>query len=285
MTEEQHGSDSLDEEWYSAAQYKRAINSLQSKITPLQRQMLVAHADAPDHMFSVRQLAAAGGYSKPNVTYSQYGRLGRLIARSLEVEGDWKVWTHFIGQNFRAESGELIWEMHPELVKALASVGWSSRSGSRSALTDIAQAEENKEFDSDTEREAIVQARIGQGPFRIALLKYWGACAVSSVSEPAVLRASHIKPWRDASNSERLDPGNGLLLAAHLDALFDAGLITFDAEGWIQLSSLLAPEDMLALGVLPTMRLRHVTAQHQVYLEHHRDFVFRSSKPKFDQCS
>ena len=53
--------------------------------------MLTAHAEAPDYMLTVRQLAAAGGYEKANVTYSQYGRLGRLIAGSLGVNEEWKV--------------------------------------------------------------------------------------------------------------------------------------------------------------------------------------------------
>lgn len=54
---------------------------------------------------------------------------------------------------------------------------------------------------------------------------------------PQVLRASHAKPWRHCSDSERLDPDNGLPLVATLDALFDAGLITFDAGGCMEIST------------------------------------------------
>lgn len=261
--------------WFSTAEYREAISSLAHKITPLHRQMLVAHADAPDCMLSMRQLATAGGYDQPNVTYSQYGRLGRLVAQALGVEY-LEVWTDILGHGFRTESREVIWEMHPELVEALVELGWSSRSATHTSLADIAQAEENHDFATSTEREALVQARIGQGPFRIALLKYWGTCAVSGVSEPAVLRASHVKPWRDASNTERLDPANGLLLAAHLDALFDVGLITFEVDGKIRISPLLAAEDMWQLGVLPTLRLRHVAMERDKYMKYHRDFVFRT---------
>lgn len=261
--------------WFSTAQYRQAINSLAHKITPLHRQMLVAHADAPDCMLSVRQLAAAGGYDHPNVTFSQYGRLGRLLANALGVN-DLKVWTEIIGCGFRTESREVIWEMHPELVEALVELGWVTCTATHTSLEDIAQAQEDHDFATSTEREALVQARIGQGPFRIELLKYWGACAVSGVSEPAVLRASHVKPWRDASNSERLDPANGLLLSAHLDALFDVGLITFDDDGLIQISPLLAAEDMFKLGVLPTLRLRHVAIERDEYMKYHRNFVFRA---------
>ena len=58
---------------------------------------------------------------------------------------------------------------------------------------------------------------------------------VTGCAEPLLLRASHIKPWaRCATDAERLDVKNGLLLAAHLDAAFDCGLIDFDAAGQIR---------------------------------------------------
>ncbi|MGO7165362.1 HNH endonuclease, partial [Rhizobium johnstonii] len=63
------------------------------------------------------------------------------------------------------------------------------------------------------------------------LAQWHGRCAVTSCNLPAVLRASHIVPWREASNAERLDPENGLPLVATLDALFDVGLISFDDQG------------------------------------------------------
>ena len=39
---------------------------------------------------------------------------------------------------------------------------------------------------------------------------------------PELLRASHAKPWAKASDIERLDSFNGLLLSVHLDAMFDS---------------------------------------------------------------
>ncbi len=267
-----------DDCWYTAIEYQEAIIALGTAITPLHRRMLVAHAEAPDGILSVRQLAAAGGYDHPNVTYAQYGRLGRLIAKSIGVE-DQGVWTNIIGYGYRTQSKELIWEMHPELVQALAALGWTSHAAPQNLLDDIALAEKDKNFATHTERKALIQARIGQGPFRTALLTYWGSCAVSGISEPAVLRASHIKPWRVASNRERLDQANGLLLAAHLDALFDAGLITFETDGKIRISSLLAVENTHKLGISPTMRLCRITTEHETYMEHHRNLIFRAGLP------
>ncbi len=76
-----------------------------------------------------------------------------------------------------------------------------------------------------TDAERVVIQRVGQNIFRAGLLEYWeGHCAITGLAVPELLRASHIKPWADcASDAERLDVFNGLLLAPHLDAAFDCG--------------------------------------------------------------
>jgi len=78
-----------------------------------------------------------------------------------------------------------------------------------------------------TEREALVKARVGQGVFRANVARVEPECRITKVSNPAYLIASHIKPWRHASNEERLSAHNGLLLAPHADFLFDRGFISF----------------------------------------------------------
>jgi hypothetical protein len=84
----------------------------------------------------------------------------------------------------------------------------------------------------ETTREQLILARIGQGDYRKSLeIKWDGRCSVSGIDIREILRASHIKPWKLSDNSERRDPENGLLLAAHLDALFDRYLISFTDEG------------------------------------------------------
>ena len=87
---------------------------------------------------------------------------------------------------------------------------------------DIAQHEAEFAEVEDTEREAIVKARVGQGDFREALLSRWGGCAITGINRADLIRASHIKPWRYSTNSERLDPFNGLLLLPQ----YDPGLFT-----------------------------------------------------------
>lgn len=89
---------------------------------------------------------------------------------------------------------------------------------------------------AETEREAVIRSRVGQGEFRAKLLGYWKCCAVTGAECLPLLRASHIKPWRDSDNRERLDVFNGFLLAPNIDAAFDAGYVTFDPLGKIVFS-------------------------------------------------
>lgn len=123
-----------------------------------------------------------------------------------------------------------------------------------------------------TEVERLVRQRVGQQKFREAMLEYWGgACAVTGVALPEVLRASHAKPWAEcASDAERLDVFNGFLLNANLDALFDRFLISFDEQGRLLVSSRLLAADLQRLGIHPGMTLRWLAAEHQAYLRYHR---------------
>jgi HNH endonuclease len=83
-----------------------------------------------------------------------------------------------------------------------------------------------------TEAERLVVQRIGQDIFRDALLDYWaGRCPMTGITDPALLRASHIVPWSECSDEQRLDVHNGLLLSALWDAAFDKGLVSFTDDG------------------------------------------------------
>lgn len=131
--------------------------------------------------------------------------------------------------------------------------------------------------DKGTEVERLVRQRVGQDVFREALLDYWGgACAVTGLALPDVLRASHAKPWADcASDEERLDVFNGFLLAAQLDALFDRGLITFDAGGDMVIAPRLTAEHRALLHLSEGLRLRWVAPEHLPFLQWHREHAFR----------
>ena len=137
-------------------------------------------------------------------------------------------------------------------------------------LADITEAQAELDALPETERRATIDARLGQGKYRQELIGVWGRCAVTKCKSEQLLRASHIKPWRDSNKGERLDKFNGLLLTPALDHLFDRGLISFDDEGGILLSSQLKQVDALLLGVRDDMKLCYVDEKHKPYLAEHR---------------
>ena len=141
---------------------------------------------------------------------------------------------------------------------------------------DIARSDLDLRGLADTQRLTIVQARLGQGRFWADLIEFWRGCAVTAVSSPDLLRASHIKPWRSSSNAERLDPFNGLLLLPQYDHLFDRGYITFDETGRVEPSPALTTLPARLLGIDMDARLRRFSGEHLPFLEHHRRHVFMS---------
>lgn len=127
----------------------------------------------------------------------------------------------------------------------------------------------------ETQREAIVLARSGQGKFRKRVASFEKTCRVTGVSEPKLLIASHIKPWRASSPKERLDGNNGLMLSPHIDRLFDSGWISFDSAGAILASSAI-PEDIFAKwGINKDKNVGSFTPFQRWYLEFHNKFIFK----------
>lgn len=126
-----------------------------------------------------------------------------------------------------------------------------------------------------TEAEVLTRRRIGQDIFREALLTYWnGRCPMTGIAEPRLLRASHIVPWaRCASDAERLDVHNGLLLSALWDAAFDGGLVTFDEKGTPLASARLHASAIRALGIkhAPCLQLAPESRKRMAW---HRTNVF-----------
>ena len=129
---------------------------------------------------------------------------------------------------------------------------------------------------TETEREYIRAARLGQGSFRKSLFQeFAGRCPLTGIENPALLRASHIKPWSKCTNAERLDPKNGLLLSVTADALFDDGLLTFSVGGVAQFSPLLSQEDRDLCGCAQWSALQ-IKPERAHYLVFHRGIEFRT---------
>jgi hypothetical protein len=124
----------------------------------------------------------------------------------------------------------------------------------------------------ETETMVLAKARVGQGRFRADLLNLWeGQCALTDVAAPELLRASHIKSWKDSNDRERLDAFNGLLLAVHLDALFDRALVTFQDSGEMLISKRLSAREREVFGLTSPPRKLLLNVPHLGYMRHHQD--------------
>ena len=124
-----------------------------------------------------------------------------------------------------------------------------------------------------TEKSVLVKARIGQGKYRQDLIELWGKCALTGFENRDFLIASHIKPWRDSSETEKLDKYNGLLLVANIDRAFDKGYISFSDNGDILISYEL--EEYTKLGIGSSGKL-HINEGSREYLHYHREMLFRT---------
>lgn len=135
---------------------------------------------------------------------------------------------------------------------------------------------DNSAILTETERNAIINARIGQGYFREKLLvKYDSKCIVTGVSDKRILLASHIRPWSVSTNKQRLSSENGLLLSPLYDKLFDVGLISFSDSGQILISSELENKnvDLLYINCHKHYDLKP-TSELLANLDYHRNYIF-----------
>ena len=133
---------------------------------------------------------------------------------------------------------------------------------------------------NETSREAVIQARRGQGLFRQRVAAIESCCRVTGVRNPELLRASHSKPWRDSSNDERLDGENGLLLTPSIDHLFDRGFIGFDSGGELLVSPVADKDSLERMGVPAnrTLKVGTFSPGQRRYLEWHLEQVFLQSR-------
>ena len=151
-------------------------------------------------------------------------------------------------------------------------------------LDEQEQADEqqrNIEQDVDltaTEKKTLINARIGQGQFRQSASRIEPSCRLTGISDLNFLIASHIKPWKDCNNQERLDGENGLMLAPHIDRLFDRGWISFSNNG--DLHTAPGVEKIMTAWCIDSIKnVGQFSAEQCRYLEHHRNNVFKGRKP------
>ena len=125
----------------------------------------------------------------------------------------------------------------------------------------------------ETERLSTVTVRMGQQLFRRNLLLIYKSCVLCGIENHSILKASHIKPWSKSSNSEKLDPSNGLLLCANHDALFDNGLISFSEDGSLKISDRISRKDLSKLGLINNRV--EFDEETKVFIDWHREHIYK----------
>ncbi len=142
----------------------------------------------------------------------------------------------------------------------------------------------------ETVKESVILSRRGQGKFRSNVEAIERSCRLTGITNPSLLIASHIKPWRLCSSAdERLDGLNGLLLTPDADLLFDRGFISFEDDGEVLVSPRVDRSDLARLGfeqlawerfgvaeVPAVWRTDSFAPRRRGYLEYHRSQVFVS---------
>lgn len=125
---------------------------------------------------------------------------------------------------------------------------------------------------NETERSGLVTSRVGQGAYRKRIIHRWNyQCAVTGFDKLDILIASHILPWAESDNNQRLDVHNGILLSPTYDALFDRHLISFENSGKIILSDTIETKAFEKIGVTGMEKIKALSPLNYEYLEKHRE--------------
>lgn len=124
---------------------------------------------------------------------------------------------------------------------------------------------------NETERKGLVTSRVGQGFYRQQIVEKWdGRCPVSNSNIKQILISSHIVPWSESNDIERLDSENGILLSPNIDSLFDKHLISFEDNGSIIISSKIDDANRISLGINSQIKIP-VSEGMKKYLKRHRE--------------
>lgn len=134
-----------------------------------------------------------------------------------------------------------------------------------------------KKIEGDLEKIQLTKARRGQGIFRTNVRLIEKYCRLTGVSNIKHLRASHIKPWRNSSDIDKIDGNNGLLLSPHVDHLFDRGFITFKNSGDLIISKELSPAVLDKWSLSQVQNVGAFNSKQSEFMEFHRDVVFKAS--------
>jgi hypothetical protein len=134
------------------------------------------------------------------------------------------------------EKFELVGVHFPADVNETDLYGGEAGGGSRIYVrNEELEDEEDGGIPPDVEKKAWVQIRQHQAKFKKLLMKEWGSrCAISGCDVKSVLEGAHIIPYSTVRDYSKW---NGLLLRADIHRLFDAFLLSVDADGRVHVAS------------------------------------------------
>jgi putative restriction endonuclease len=188
--------------------------------------------------------------------------------------------------NGKGLQGVYLTDISDELGKLLISLASADVESLKSELASESAIEMQYEIDleihakgieGDLEKIQLVKARRGQGVFKSNVRLVESSCRVTGVHQLNLLIASHIKPWRKSNDEEKIDGFNGLLLAPHVDRLFDRGLMSFKQSGELLISPRLDLDVLNKWNISQKLEVGNFRAEQENYLEYHRDEVFKSA--------
>ncbi len=164
-----------------------------------------------------------------------------------------------------------------EEIRGLLSVGFEVAPILEELGDRIEQQIQDDINNTETEKEALIKARRGQGKFKSNLMQIERMCRLTGVSDERFLIASHIKAWSQCdTNGERLDGYNGFLFSPNADKLFDRGFISFEDNGDLLVSSRIDNELLSQLGIVNVFNVGIFSGKQKGYLAFHRQNIFKT---------
>jgi len=229
--------------------------------TPSAVSMKACNFASLDPQLKARNISALGNVSKADSTlWEDFMFDSESIAHDAEAE-------------YSALTGKEAEDYMPEF-GGILTVGGDPASQDIPRISDVPSG--------STEKDALVKVRRVQSFFRTSvLISYDYRCALTGLSIPELLNASHIIPW-SVDEKRRADPRNGICLNALHDRAFDRGLISFDENLRVVVSSQIKSTEVCAIHRDQLLRLAgkplHLPDRFQPEddaLEYHRNNIFR----------
>lgn len=155
-------------------------------------------------------------------------------------------------------------------------VGTITESVGRSLAEDAAAAAIQQRTDiSPAHKSDLLKARHGQGVFRTNVELSEHSCRLMNVLDRRHLRATHIKPWSECDDAQKLDGSNGLLMSPHVAHLFERGYISFSDDGDLLVSQELNPVVLDKWHISVPLNVGEFRPEQCYFLGYHRREVFQ----------